>query len=270
MTLRALVRFELAAAARGRALTFVAAGFALASVVVALAGLSAGGVIAVQGFARTSVSLLQLVIWIVPLLALLAGAVSGADAHDLEFVTALPVSRRRLLVARWFSGTIALGGALLVGLGLAGLLLGALAGAADGGAYLALVAVALLLLAATHAIGLWIGVAARNRFRAVALAALAWFVLVVGADLVAIAVLAILPAGQAGIGLSLLLIADPVDAARALGAGLFRADVIAGPTGAALRRVLGGAGAWLLVAGLVAWTIGPLALAGRHFARSDL
>jgi Cu-processing system permease protein len=270
VTLAALVRFELAAAARGRTLTLVAAGFALASVVVALAGLSAGGVVAVQGFARTSVSLLQLVIWIVPLLALLAGAVSGADGHDLEFVAALPVSRGRLLLARWVAGVLALGGAVLVGLGVAGLLLGALAGTADAGAYLTLVAVTLLLLGATLAIGLWIGVVARNRFRAVATAALAWFVLVVGADLVAIGLLALLPAGRAGIGLTLLLVADPVDAARALGVGLFQADVIAGPTGAALRRVLGGAGAWLLAAGLVAWTLVPLGLAGRRFARSDL
>jgi hypothetical protein len=61
-----------------------------------------------------------------------------------------------------------------------------------------------------------------------------------------------------------------VDAARALGLGLFRADAIAGPTGAALRRVLGGWGAWVLVAGLGAWTALPLALAGRSFARRDL
>jgi hypothetical protein len=92
----------------------------------------------------------------------------------------------------------------------------------------------------------------------------------VGVDLVAIGVLAILPPRDAGWGLSLLLLADPVDAARAFGLGLFRADAIAGPTGAALRRVLGGWGAWVLVVGLVAWTALPLALAGRWFARRDL
>ena len=52
---------------------------------------------------------------------------------------------------------------------------------------------------------------------------------------------------------------------------LFRsADAIAGPTEAALRRVLSGSGAWLLVAALVAWCAGPLALAARRFARQDL
>lgn len=269
MTTRALLRFELATLARGRALMLIAAGFALASVVVALAGLSAGGVVAVQGFARTSISLLQLVVWTVPMLALLAGAMAGVEAHEIEFLVALPVSRRQLLAARWLAHMVALGGALLVGLGAAGVLLGALGGTADAPRYAALVAVAVLLLSATLALGLWIGVATRTRLRAVATAVIAWLVLAVGIDLVAIILLTTLPVG-AGWGLSLLLLADPVDTARALGIGLFQATTIAGPTEAALRQVLGGTGALVLVAGLLAWTVGPLVLAGRRFGRQDL
>lgn len=266
----ALLRFELAAVRGGRTAPLFAVGFALASLGVTFVGLSAGGVVAVQGFARTSVSLLQLVVWVVPLLALLAGATAGAECHEMEFVVALPIARARLLVARWAALLVALGAALLVGLGAAGIVIGSLAGAADGVRYLALVGVATLLLAACLAVGLALGVYARSRTRAMAFAVVAWFVLVVGVDLVAIALLAILPAGQASWGLSLLLLADPVDAARVLGLGLFRADAIAGPTGAALRQVLGGWGAWLLVAGLAGWTALPLALAGRRLTRRDL
>jgi len=267
---RALLRFELAAVYRGRTAVLFAVGFALASVVVALAGLAAGGTVAVQGFARTSVSLLQLVLWVVPLLGLLSGAVAGAECHDLEFVTALPLPRARIVVARWAAWFIVLGACVMVGFGAAGIIIGTLAGAADGARYLALVGVAGLLLAASLALGLWVGVAARSRARAVGVAVVVWLVLAVGVDLVVIAVLAIFPPGEAGWGLSLLLLADPVDSARSLGLGLFQADAIAGPTGAALHRVLGGVGAWVLVAGLVAWTAVPLAVAGRRFARCDL
>jgi Cu-processing system permease protein len=266
----ALLRFEFSAARRGRTVTVFTAAFALASLAVALVGLSAGGVVAIQGFARTSVSLLQLVLWVVPMLALLIGAVAGADAHDVEFVAALPVSRRRLLLARWAAWAIALAAGMCVGLGAAGVAIGVLAGSADARTYLALVAVTLLLLWSCLALGMWIGVGARSRARAVALAVVVWVVLALGVDLIAIAALAILPPGQAGWGLSLLLLADPVDSARALGLGLFRADVLAGPTGAALRQVMGGSGAWLLAAGLAGWTVVPLVLAGRRFARRDL
>jgi Cu-processing system permease protein len=266
----ALLRFEVAAARRGRTVLLFAVGFAAVSVGIALVGLSAGGAVAVQGFARTSVSLLQVVTWVVPLLGLLLGGVAGADLHELEFVVALPISRRRLLGARWAAWFTAIGAAVLLGLGAAGIAIGSLAGAADALRYLALLLISELLLGATLALGMVVGVLAGNRARAVGLAVVVWFVLVVGVDLLAIGALALLPPRDAGWGLSLLLLADPVDSARALGLGLFRADAVAGPTGAALHRVLGGWGAWALAAGLVGWTAGPLWLAGRRFARRDL
>jgi Cu-processing system permease protein len=266
----ALIRFELSTAKRARTVPLFVIGFAAASLAVALVGLSAGGAVAVQGFARTSVSLLQLVVWVVPLLALLTGAVAGAECYDLELVTALPVTRPGLVLARWVAWTLTLGAALVIGLGAAGLAIALLAGDADGVRYLALTLVAGLLLSAMIAVGLAIGVAARARTRAVGVAIAVWFLAVVGVDLIAIGLLSILPPRDAGWGLSLLLLADPVDAARVLGLGLFRADAIAGPTGAALRRVLGGWGAVVLCAGLAAWTVVPLHLAGRRFARRDL
>jgi Cu-processing system permease protein len=268
--LLSLFRFELAAARRARTLPLFAAGFGLGSMAIAFVGLSAGGALEVQGFARTSISLLQLVIWIVPMLGLVTGALAGAECHELELIAALPVSRQSIVLARWLGWSVALGGALLVGLGLAGGVIGFLAGAADGWRYLRLIGVALCLLAATLALGLWVGVAVRTRIKALAIAVAVWFLLVVGMDLLAIFMLAVLPPGKAGWWLSLLLMADPVDTARALGLSLFHADVVAGPTGAALRRVLGGKGVWALTAALVAWTLIPLTLAGRRFARTDL
>ena len=193
-----LFRFELVAVRRARTLPMFAVGFGVASMAVAFIGLSAGGAMEVQGFARTSISLLQLVIWIVPMLGLVTGSVAGAECHELELIAALPVSRESLVFARWLGWSVALGGALLMGLGLAGAVIGFLAGAADGWRYLRLIGVALFLLAATLALGLWIGVAVRTRLKAVAIAVAAWFILVVGVDLIAISLLAVLPPGKAG------------------------------------------------------------------------
>jgi Cu-processing system permease protein len=265
-----LCRFELDAALRGRTAPLFATGFGLASVAVALVGLSAGGVLAVQGFARTSVSLLELVIWVVPILALISGAVAGADCYELEFTASLPVRRGAIVFSRWLASTLTLGAALLLGLGSAGVVIGLLAGTVDGWRYLRLIAVALLVLAATLALGLWIGLAVHTRLRAVGVAVAVWFVLVIGVDLAAIGALAVLPPGSAGPWLSVLLMASPIDSGRALGLSLFHADVVAGPTGAALRAVLGKAGAATLTAALIGWTLVPLALAGRRFSRSDL
>ena len=265
-----MVRFEWGAARRGRIVPLFAVGFALASVGVALAGLSVGGVIVVQGFARTSVSLLQLTLWTVPLLALLLGAIQGSECYELEFLAALPIRRSRIITGRWAAWTAALGAALLAGFGGAGVVIGIFAGAADVLPYLALTGIALLLLSAGLALGLWVGVAARTRARAIGVAVAVWFALAIGTDLVAIAVLAVLPAAGATWNLAILLVANPLDSARALGLGLFSADVVAGPTGAALRHLLGGAGEALLAGSLVAWTVGPLYFAGKRLENQDL
>ena len=97
---------------------------------------------------------------------------------------------------------MALGGSSSGGLGLAGGVIGWLAGTADGWRYLRLIGVALFLLAATLALGLWIGVSVRTRLKAVAIAVAVWFILVVGVDLIAISMLAVLPPGKAGWWLS--------------------------------------------------------------------
>jgi len=266
----AVFRFELASARRSRILLGFALGFLAATMVVALVGLAAGGALALQGFTRTSMSLLQVVLWVIPALALLLGAGLGADSYELEFVVALPAGRRQVLWARYAAWLVALGAALLLGLGGAGLVIASLAGGADLWRYLRLLGLSEALLALTLGLGVLLGVYARNRTRALGLAVLAWFVLVVGMDLAAMGLLTMLPRGEAGWGLSILLLANPVDTVRSLALALLQADSVAGPTGAALRKVLGGAGLPALAAGLAVWVVMPLVLAGRRFASSDL
>ncbi len=263
----ALLWFELSGARRARVATLFAVGFAVAGIGVALAGLSAGGVLAVQGFARTSMSLLQLVLWVVPMLALLTAAVAGSELRELEFIAALPVSRGSRVLSRWVALTATLGGAVAVGLGAAGVVIAMMAGGADGWRYFRLALVSELLLAAMLAVGLWIGVAAANRTRALGIAMVAWFVLVIGMDLAVIAMLSALPNRSAGTWLTAVLLANPVDSVRVLGLSLFQAEAVAGPTGAALRRVLGGWGAGALVLGVIGWTVGPLMAAAKGLGR---
>jgi Cu-processing system permease protein len=268
--LRSLCRFELAAARKSRTVALFALGFAIATGILTLTGLSSGGLVAVQGFARTSMSLMQLVLWVVPLLGLLLGASVGAESLELEFQVSLPVQRFEIVLARWLAWLAVLGGAMTLGLSVAGILISVSAGSGDEWRYFRLLGVSNLLLAASLAIGMMLGVLARSRIRAMGFAVVAWVVMVIGVDLVAIGALAILPRGEAGWGLTLLLMLDPADSARALAIGLLQADIVSGPTGAAIRKVLGGWGLWALTLSLLLWTSLPLYAAARRFRRLDL
>jgi Cu-processing system permease protein len=265
-----LCRFELAVARRSRMVVMFAAGFALATITLAATGLSSGGLLAVQGFARTTMSLMQLVLWIIPLVGLLIGAGVGAESLELEFQASLPASRAGMVLARLIVWFAVLGAAMTLGLCLAGLVISAMAASGDEWRYLRLIVVSNLLLAASLSIGFLLGLVARSRIRAMGLAVAGWIVMVIGFDLLAIGALAILPKGQAGWGLTALLMLDPADAARSLAIGLLQADIVAGPTGAAIRKVLGAGGLWALFFSLVAWTAFPLYVAARRFRRVDL
>lgn len=266
----ALARYELGAEMRGRTLPAFAAGFAVAAIGIALVGMSAGGGLVIQGFGRTAVSLLQFTIWVVPLVALTVSALAAADGYDMELLAAQPVSRGTLVMGRALGRFAALAGAVAVGYGAAGLVIAGASGSGDALRYLALVGVSAALAAAGTSLGTLAGVLVRTRTRALALAVGLWLVLVFGADLAAIGLLAVMPRAELTWSLSGLLLLNPVGAARALGLGLFGAEAVAGPMGAALRRVLGSSGLLVLAGGLAAWAALPLLAAARIFARRDL
>lgn len=268
--LTALARYELAAEMRGRTTPAFTAGFALAALGIALAGMAASGSLEVQGFGRTAVSLLQLSLWLVPLISLTTSAVAGADAYDMELLAAQPITRGTLVLGRALGRWATVAGSVAIGYGLAGFVIAGTAGIGDALRYVGLIATTVALAATTTALGTLAGVLARTRTRALASGIALCIAMVVGVDLAAIALLEILPRAELTWSLSALLLFNPVASARAIGVGLFDADAVAGPMGTALRRVLGDPGLALLWAGLVAWTAVPLAVAVRCFSRRDL
>jgi hypothetical protein len=63
---------------------------------------------------------------------------------------------------------------------------------------------------------------------------------------------------------------SPPDGIRALGLVTLGADVLLGPTGAAMQQALGpSGGAALIVGSLAAWCVLPVALAARLYGRRD-
>jgi len=89
-------------------------------------------------------------------------------------------------------------------------------------------------------------------------------------DLAAIAVLQVTGNGEPGPWLVALLALNPVDGVRALGLVALGADTLLGPTGAALRRLMGDSGgaAWV-VASTMVWLAGALAAAVTVVRRRD-
>nr|MBP7689513.1 ABC transporter permease [Thermoflexales bacterium] len=118
--------------------TVAFAGLALALSSVGMAGAGYGGF---AGFGRTAASLINAVLLFVPLIGLSVGA--GTVAHERErgtltYLLAQPVTRAEVIIGKYVGAALAMGVALGLGFGMAGMAL-ATRGTANPEVYLRLV-----------------------------------------------------------------------------------------------------------------------------------
>ncbi|MEX1187077.1 MAG: ABC transporter permease subunit [Gemmatimonadaceae bacterium] len=267
----ALAAFELRSTMRGKMVPTFAAVFAVVAAGLALAGLGGSGQLLVQGFTRTAVSLMTLGYYIMPLLGLLLGAMAfAANSAAMEAIAAQPVGVAELVLGRALGLLAAIVLVVVAGFGGAMVFIAASAGTAGIGGFLLVALGSVLAGAAGLAVGILLGVVSRSRLGAMGGAIAAWLFAAVVFDLIAIGVLQLVGDGQPGRWLLALLGLNPIDGLRAVSLVELGADVLLGPAGAALERMLGGAAGLSFVAvSLTLWIAVPLAAAVTLSSRRD-
>ena len=273
--LRLFAQEELVLALRSRWTQIFAVVFGVLSFAVAGAGYVLSGGHGVQDFARTAVSLVQLVLLLVPLTALLIGVLSLApDRGAAELLFSQPVSRRTILLGKLLGLFQALAAAQAVGFGAAGAVVYGQSGSEGLGGFLLLVAASLVTTAVFLGLAalLSAGAVGRKRTRALALALVVWFVAVVLFDLAALGLASLLPSGTASRVLMVSTIVNPIGAVRTgtllgiEGTGAFGAASLA-----LFRFTRGTWGAGLVLGlSLLFWLVAPTALAVRRLRRADV
>lgn len=267
-------RYELVLAVRSRWLQIFAVVFAGLALAVAGAGYVLSGGHGVQNFSRTAISLVQLVLLLVPLAALVFGALAlTSERGAAELLYSQPVARGHILFGRVLGLWAALSAAELVGFGLAGLVLQWQAGPGGVARYGALALTAVVITGVFLSIAAWLASGhTGRRTRVLALALVVWFLAVVLFDVAALGAASLLRSGSASRLLIWATLANPVDAARTGALLAIEGTSAFGAATAALLRFTGGmtaAGA-AVAASLVLWLVVPFACAVRRLARSDI
>lgn len=262
-------------AARSRWTQIFAVVFALLALAVAGSGYILSGGYGVQDFSRATVSLVQLVMLLVPLMALLMGVTALLPERGAaELLYSQPASRAAILFGKLLGLFEALVAAQAVGFGLAGLAIADQAGSAGVGSFLVLVAAAAVLTAIY--LGLAAAIAAgsmgQRRNRALATALIVWFVSVILFDLAAIGIASLLPSGNASRVLIVSALVNPVDAIRTGTLLLIEGTAAFGAASLALLRFTRGpvGAAVLIVLSLLLWIVLPSALAVRRLSKADI
>ena len=155
-------------------------------------GLLQIGRIGMQGYDRTVVSLLSLVQYLVPLLALLLGhdlIVSEREERTLALLVASGISRAKVLCAKFAGGVLALAFPLLLGFITAGTAIALATRDRRIDAFLLLAGSGLVLGVVFLGLGLAISVLCRTRVQSLVAALLAWCFAVFAFDLIALGLL---------------------------------------------------------------------------------
>ena len=266
-----ILRKELRDSFRSRWLLAYAAAFSVLALGLSLAG-SGGDSIGGQGFNRTTAGLINLCLLLVPLLALMVGADSIAGERErgtLITLLAQPISATELLVGKYLGLTLALWAAISLGFGIAGLAIAVVSPVSDIGHYAVFILLSAGLASTMLSLGVLISVLAGGRLKALALAVLAGFALVLFYDVGAISfAMAVSPSGR---GLLVAVLGNPVEAVRILAILSIEPDLqLLGPLGAYMSEQVGvGPSTVILLLTLLAWTAIPFALAVGLFRRKD-
>jgi Cu-processing system permease protein len=245
--------------------------FALLVLGVSYFGLVQSREVGFQGFSRVTLSLLNLVLFTVPLTGLVlgVGSVSGS-AETLPLLLAQPVGRGEVLLGKYAGLAAALAAAQAVGLGAGGLIVATQAGPEQIRGFAALCAVSILLGSLSLAMALAIASILAERVKALSAAILVWLLLVVAYDLAVLGATAMLRGLPLQAVLFPALLLNPIDLARVLVTLAVGSGALFGPTSAVLVKLLGGSGGALLgLAVLLLETAVPLAIAARVFGRRD-
>jgi Cu-processing system permease protein len=219
---------------------------------------------------RAMLSLLNLVLILVPLVALAFGTLYLYGAREfIELLLAQPVGRGAMFAGLWGGLTLPLAAALVGGVGIP-FLLHAGDGPVPARALVLLLGTGVLLTASFTALAFLIALRFEDRARGFGMALLLWLgcaVLYDGLVLLAITLFAAYPLESPLLVAALF---NPLDLGRILLLLNFDISALMGYTGAVFQRFFGtGLGVVVAATALLAWTAVPLALGARRFGRRD-
>lgn len=270
---RTIARHELIINIRNRWTLIFSAAFGVLVLAISYFGLLTAGSIGFQGFARTSASLLNLVLYVVPLMALMMGTLSfTSEKNSSELLFAQPVTRTEILLGKLAGLFGSILTATLIGFGVAGAVIATRAGTSNALRYPVFVALALALALVFLSLSAAISVACQRKTMAFGAAVFVWFFFVLFYDLLVMGGTLLVRERTANLTLFLSLFGNPVDIVRVASLIALDGKEVFGPAGAVLVRFLGGNGAGIgaMLVALFLWVVVPLVVARHLLERQDI
>lgn len=253
---------------RSRWVLAVAVVLTVFALVIAYFGAAQQGAVGFKGIELTIASLTSLVIYLVPLIALILGydaVVGERERGSLDLLLSLPLTRLELLLGKYLGLAAALAFATVAGFGLVGVVLSygiGLTGLLD---YAGFILSTLLMGLAFLSLALLLSVLTSSKVVASGAAIALWFLYVLIYDLMLVGILVVTEGQYVGGLFPVLLLLNPADIFRIL--NIFSLEEVKSLYGLATVFPATLASPWLLGGAMLFWILAPLALAYARFRK---
>lgn len=259
----ALAQREISDALKNRWFIVYSGAFVVLSVALAMMVVNSAGYAGISGFGRTSAGLINLVLFLAPLMGLTLGAQAIAGEREqgtLSYLLAQPVSVLELFVAKFAGLALAIGGAIVFGFALSTLTISYLSGGEGIDVFLRLTVLTVLLAWVSLAMGYLISSFSRRTSTALGIAIVVWLFLILIGDLGLMGTSVVLDV-EPSVLLGITLI-NPLEVFRIASINLLRDSMeLLGPSGLVARDWFGGSSTIVLTGILAAWLLVALVVA---------
>lgn len=251
---------------RNRWVLAVASLFTIFALAIAYLGAAQQGTVGFQSIEITIASLVSLVIYLIPLIALIMGydaIVGERERGTLDLLLTMPITRFEVLLGKFFGLTAALAFSTVAGFGLVGMLISYYISSASLMHYASFIISALAMGMAFLSIAVAISVVAKERTMASGLAIAVWFFFILVFDLLLLGAL-VISGGQYGSEIfPYLLFLNPADIFRIF--NIFGMEEIKSLYGLATVMPESLSNPWLLATSMLVWIVAPLVFASWKF-----
>ena len=253
---------------RNRWVLAVALVFTVFALSIAYFGSAQQGAVGFRSIEVTIASLVSLVIYLIPLIALLLGfdaIVGERERGSLDLLLSMPITRFELLLGKYLGLAGALTFSTIAGFGLVGIVLSAQLDLNALFHYFGFMLSSVLLGCAFLSLAVMLSVFASDRTRASGLAIALWFFFVLIFDLLVLGVLVVTGGQWGGEALPYVMLLNPADVFRIL--NIFTLEDVRTLYGLATVFPATLAQPWLLGLVMAGWIAAPLAIAAWRFRR---
>jgi ABC-type transport system involved in multi-copper enzyme maturation permease subunit len=268
-----IARLELIAAGRLKWVRLLTAAFALLAAAAAYSAGAANELSGADGFARTTMALVPVVLILVPLSALILG-VSGqaAEPGSEPFLFGQPIGRATVMIGRWLGESAALAAAIGIGLGVGGAIVVFESGTDRLLQFAFFILTSIVLAMIFLSIAAAVAASTEKRVTALGVGIFAWFVFVLLYDGAALSLAGSISGSLGGRVLFGSVFGNPADLIRVITLSVAGTPNVLGAAGDAWIRFLGGtpAAAAAAVGALAVWLIAPLVVGVRLIGARDL